>query len=149
MNEEEQPAPNLLSRRFSGIADSVARVTGHPLAFALSCAVIAVWAIASAVFHFTDAWQSPINTVTTIITFLMVFLIQSTQNRDGVAVQAKLDELIRALEPANNKFIAIEKRSIGEVHELRQETAEEVKLLEELIVDVANVHDELGVTPEH
>jgi len=63
----------------------------------------------------------------------MVFLIQSTQNRDGAAVQAKLDELIRALEPANNQFIGVETRTIKEVHELRQETINEVKKLEELI----------------
>jgi low affinity Fe/Cu permease len=147
VNEEIQHAPGLLSRQFAGIADHVARVTGHPLAFMLSCAAIAIWAITSAVFHFSDAWQTSINTVTTIVTFLMVFLIQSTQNRDSSAVQVKLDELIRALEPANNKFIGIEKRRIEEVHELRQETAEEVKLMEELIVDVASVHNQLEAAP--
>jgi low affinity Fe/Cu permease len=83
-----------------------------------------------------DRDQSPINTVTTIVTFPMVFLIQNTQNRDGAAVQAKLDELIRALEPANNRFIGIENRTIKEVHELRQETVEEVKLLGELVEEV-------------
>jgi hypothetical protein len=77
----------------------------------------------------------------------MVFLIQSTQNRDSTAVQVKLDELIRALEPANNKFIGIEKRTIEEVHELRQETAEEVKLMDELIVDVASMHNQLEAAP--
>jgi len=71
----------------------------------------------------------------------MVFLIQSTQNRDSAAVQAKLDELIRALEPAKNKFIGIEKRTIEEVHELRQEMVEEVKKLEELAEDVDVVRD--------
>jgi len=73
----------------------------------------------------------------------MVFLIQNTQNRDGAAVQAKLDELIRALEPAKNKFIGIEKRTIEEVHELRQETVEEVKLLGELVAEVQLERDEL------
>lgn len=143
MSEEAQPAPDFLSRRFALIAGGVARVTGHPLAFMLSCAVIAIWAIASTVFHLADTWQIPIGTAITIVTFLMVFLIQSTQNRDGAAVQAKLDELIRALEPAKNKFIGIEKRTIEEVHELRQETVEEVKMLEELVAEVKDERDEL------
>ena len=143
MSAEDQPAPNLLSRRFALIAGSVARATGHPITFILSCAVIAAWGIASIAFHFADAWQSLIGTAITIITFLMVFLIQNTQNRDGAAVQAKLDELIRALEPAKNKFIGIEKRTIEEVHELRQETVEEVKLLGELVAEVQSERDEL------
>ena len=126
----------MLSRRFALIAGGVARVTGHPIAFILSCAVIVSWIVASTVFHLADIWQTVIGTGMTIITFLMVFLIQNTQNRDGAAVQAKLDELIRALEPAKNKFIGIENRTIEEVHELRQETVEEVKLLEELVVEV-------------
>jgi len=138
-----QPAPNLLSRRFALIAGSIARITGHPLTFVLSCTVVAVWAFASIVFHLADTWQSLISTAMAMVTFLMVFLIQNTQNRDGSAVQAKLDELIRALEPAKNKFIGIEKRTIEEVHELRQETVEEVKLLEELIVEVKGEHGEL------
>ncbi|MGA7675184.1 MAG: low affinity iron permease family protein [Rhizomicrobium sp.] len=143
MSEEAQPAPNFLSRRFALIAGGVARVTGHPLTFILSCALIATWVIASTVFHLADAWQTLISTAITIVTFLMVFLIQSTQNRDGAAVQAKLDELIRALEPAKNKFIGIENKTIEEVHELRQETVEEVKLLEELVVEVKGERDDL------
>lgn len=131
MSGEAQRAPGLLSHRFALIAGSVTRATGHPLAFVLSCVVIALWVIVSVVFHITDAWQSRIDTITTIMTFLMVFLIQSTQRRDGAAVQAKLDELIRALEPAKNKFIGIENRPIGEVYDLCQETAEETKMLEE------------------
>ncbi len=148
MNEEGQRAPNLLSRRFAVIAGAVARATGHPLAFVLSCAIAAVWAVASIVFHLADLWQSLISTAMTMATFLMVFLIQNTQNRDGAAVQAKLDELIRALEPAKNKFIGIEKRTIEEVHELRQETVEEVKLLEELVVEVQGERDQLEKAQE-
>ena len=143
MSEEEQRAPNLLSRRFALIAGSVARATGHPITFILSCSAIAAWGIASIVFRFADTWQSLIGSAITIVTFLMVFLIQNTQNRDGAAVQAKLDELIRALEPAKNKFIGIEKRTIEEVHELRQETVEEVKLLGELVAEVQLERDEL------
>lgn len=136
MTEEAQQTPDFLSRQFALIAGNVARVTGHPLTFMLSCAVIVIWTIASATFRLGNSWQSLINTVTTIVTFLMVFLIQNTQNRDGAAVQAKLDELIRALEPANNRFIGIENRTIKEVHELRQETVEEVKLLGELVEEI-------------
>jgi len=136
VNEKPPRGPSLLSRRFARAASGVAHVTGHPLTFMLSGAIIAIWVIVSVVFHVADTWQSLIGTAITIITFLMVFLIQNTQNRDSAAVQAKLDELIRALEPAKNKFIGIEKRTIEEVHELRQETVEEVKLLEELVDEV-------------
>jgi low affinity Fe/Cu permease len=140
MTGEPQQAPNFLSRQFALIAGSVARVTGHPLTFMLSCAVIVLWAVASAFLHLGNPWQSLIGTGTTIVTFLMVFLIQNTQNRDGAAVQAKLDELIRALEPANNRFIGIENRTIKEVHELRQETVGEVKLLGDLVEEVKAEH---------
>jgi low affinity Fe/Cu permease len=133
----EKPAPNLLFRRFALVADHVAHVTGHPLTFMFFCAAIVLWAVASIILRLSPGWQSLINTVITITTFLMVFLIQSTQSRDDAAVQAKLDELIRALEPANNQFIGIETRTIKEVHELRQETTDEVKKLEELVLEVA------------
>jgi low affinity Fe/Cu permease len=133
----EKPSPNLLLRRFALVADHVAHVTGHPLTFMFFCAAIVLWAAASIVLRLSAGWQSLINTVITITTFLMVFLIQSTQSRDDAAVQAKLDELIRALEPANNQFIGIETRTIKEVHELRQETTDEVKKLEELVLEVA------------
>jgi low affinity Fe/Cu permease len=132
----------LLSRRFALISGRVARATGHPLTFILSCAAIALWAAASVVFGLASSWQSLIGTVTTIVTFLMVFLIQNTQNRDAAAVQAKLDELIRALEPANNQFIGIETRTIDEVHELRQETISEVKKLEELVLEAIPEHEQ-------
>jgi len=125
-------------RRFALLAERVARVTGHPLTFMFFCAALVIWAAASILLHLSSGWQSLITTVITITTFLMVFLIQSTQSRDDAAVQAKLDELIRALEPANNQFIGIETRTIKEVHELRQETTEEVKKLEELILEVAS-----------
>ena len=134
----ERTSPNLLLRRFALLAERVARVTGHPLTFLFFCAALVIWAAASILLHLSSGWQSLITTVITITTFLMVFLIQSTQSRDDAAVQAKLDELIRALEPANNQFIGIETRTIKEVHELRQETTEEVKKLEELILEVAS-----------
>lgn len=131
-------APNLLRRQFARIAGHVASVTGHPLTFVLSCVIVAIWAIGSLIFRFADRWQTIIGTSMTMGTFLMVFLIQSTQNRNSAAVQAKLDELIRALEPANNKFIGIENRAIEHVHELRQEATEDARLQDELAVKGEN-----------
>ena len=118
-------APNRLRREFARIAGHVVVVTGHPITFLLSCVAVVTWVIASLVFQFSDTWQTVIGTSMTMGTFLMVFLIQHTQNRNSGAVQAKLDELIRALEPANNKFIGLELRTVEDVHELRQETAAE------------------------
>ena len=85
-----------------------AAATGQPLAFMLAVAIILVWAVTGPIFRWSDTWQLVINTGTTIVTFLMVFLIQNAQNRDASAIQAKLDELIRALQGARNEFIGIE-----------------------------------------
>lgn len=99
---------SVLARGFTAFANGVAHLAGRPVSFVLCCVVILGWAISGPIFHYSDTWQLIINTGTTIITFLMVFLIQNTQNRDGAAVQAKLDELIRAIEGARNHFIGIE-----------------------------------------
>ena len=93
---------------FDRIANRVASWTGRPLAFILAFSIIIVWAVTGPLFHWSDTWQLVINTGTTIVTFLMVFLIQNAQNRDGAAIQAKLDELIRAVGHARNEFIGIE-----------------------------------------
>jgi low affinity Fe/Cu permease len=93
---------------FEGAATKVAIAAGRPKAFLLACLVIIVWAVTGPLFHWSDTWQLVINTGTTIVTFLMVFLIQNAQNRDGAAIQAKLDELIRAVGHARNEFIGIE-----------------------------------------
>lgn len=95
------------SRWFTGFSNFVAQVSGRPITFGVCLLVILVWAVAGPFFGFSDTWQLIVNTGTTIITFLMVFLIQNTQNRDGAAIQAKLDELIRA-SAAQNVFIGIE-----------------------------------------
>ena len=88
--------PRSARRGFERFARIAARATGRPLAFAFAAATIVGWALLGPVFHFSDTWQLVINTATTIVTFLMVFLIQNTRNRDSEAVQLKLDELIRA-----------------------------------------------------
>ena len=107
-----------MERAFSKIATEVAGAAGRPGTFMLCVLLILAWAVTGPIFHFSDTWQLIINTGTTIITFLMVFLIQNTQNRDGAALQAKLDELIR-VSKAQNTFIGIEHLTEAEVQELR------------------------------
>ena len=107
-----------LAARFSGFAQATALWTGHPAAFLLAVAVVAVWIATGPIFNFSDTWQLVINTGTTIVTFLMVFLIQNTQNRDTLAIQLKLSELVLAMKGAENKFAAIEdtqRRGAGRV----------------------------------
>src|SRR4029078_4339951 len=94
---------------------------GSPISFALSLFIVAVWAASGPLFHFSDTWQLVINTGTTIITFLMVFLIQNTQNRDTQAIQLKLDELIRATQDARNNLMNLEDRSDAELENLKDQ----------------------------
>jgi low affinity Fe/Cu permease len=103
-----QSEASAIARGFTAFANHIAHLAGRPVTFVLCCLIIVVWGASGPIFHYSDTWQLIINTGTTIITFLMVFLIQNTQNRDGAAVQAKLDELIRAVEGARNHFIGIE-----------------------------------------
>ena len=109
-----------MNRFFSHLANRVAHATGRPLTFVFCCLLVIVWAATGPVFHYSDTWQLVINTGTTIITFLMVFLIQNTQNREGAALQAKLDEIIRALEKAEDRFIGLEQREEDEIATLRK-----------------------------
>ncbi|PYJ24445.1 MAG: low affinity iron permease family protein [Verrucomicrobia bacterium] len=106
---------------FRDFSRNAAEGVGSAFAFIAAITVVIIWAAAGPVFHFSDAWQLIINTGTTIVTFLMVFLIQNTQNRDAKAVQLKLDELIRALEGARNKLVDLENHSDGDLKKLEEE----------------------------
>lgn len=106
---------------FKVFAKWTARITGKPIAFVLALAVIIVWAVSGPIFGYSDTWQLVINTGTTIVTFLMVFLIQNTQNRDTGAMQAKLDELIRAIEGAHNALLDLEELDESEIEEIRRD----------------------------
>ncbi len=109
-----------MDRFFTQFAQNVAMMAGRPQAFILALAIILGWGLSGPVFGWSDTWQLVINTGTTIVTFLMVFVIQNAQNRDASAIQAKLDELIRALEPARNEFIGIEHLTEMELEEIRK-----------------------------
>jgi len=104
---------------FSRFAKWAAYALGHPVAFAAALAIIISWTLTGPVFHFSDTWQLVINTATTIVTFLMVFLIQNTQNRDSVAIQLKLDELIRCMQGAHNALLDIEELSQRDLDAIR------------------------------
>ena len=103
---------------YSRFAKAASRFCGRPRVFTFAVAIILVWATTGPIFHFSDTWQLVINTSTTIVTFLMVFLIQNTQNRDGRAIQTKLDELILTSK-AENEFIGIEKLTDKELEALQ------------------------------
>jgi low affinity Fe/Cu permease len=106
---------------FGVFAREMATVLGSAWVFVCAILTIVVWAMTGPTFHYSDTWQLIINTGTTIVTFLMVFLIQNTQNRDAKAVHLKLDELIRALGPARNKLVDLEKLSDDELKNLERE----------------------------
>ena len=97
-----------MRRFFNWCATRTSAAAGHPLTFSIAIAIVLIWAVTGPVFGYSDTWQLVINTGTTIVTFLMVFLIQNSQNRDAAAMQAKLDELLRAVDEAREQFIGIE-----------------------------------------
>ena len=110
----------MLDRLFTRIASAIAFFAGQPLAFVIAVALIVIWGATGPVFDYSDTWQLVVNTATTIVTFLMVFLIQNSQNRDAAAMQAKLDELIRALDGARSEFVGIEHLSDREIETVRK-----------------------------
>jgi low affinity Fe/Cu permease len=131
-----------MDRIFTMIAARIAGWAGQPVAFVLAAATIVAWGVSGPLFGFSDTWQLVINTSTTIITFLMVFLIQNAQNRDAAAMQAKLDEIIRAIEGARNEFIGIEHLTETQLEQIRaqiekdcgaDETRSERETLDKLI----------------
>jgi low affinity Fe/Cu permease len=107
-----------VAQGFAQAANAVAQMSGRPATFIVCCTIVLAWAATGPLFGYSDTWQLLINTGTTIVTFLMVFLIQNTQNRDGVAIQTKLDELIR-VSRANNRYVGIERLTEDELENLR------------------------------
>ncbi|MBF0524211.1 MAG: low affinity iron permease family protein [Deltaproteobacteria bacterium] len=111
--------PTKSSSWFTIFAKTTSRATGRSTAFMMAVAVIIVWVLSGPLFHFSDTWQLVINTGTTIITFLMVFLIQNTQNRDSEALQVKLDEIIRSIDGAHNGLLDLEELEDHELDSIR------------------------------
>jgi len=120
--DKKQPSRGeMVERFFTRFATSTSFLAGQPAAFVLAVAFIAIWILTGPVFGWSDSWQLVVNTATTIITFLMVFVIQNAQNRDAAALQAKLDEVIRSLVDARNEFIGIEHLSDTQIEEIRSQ----------------------------
>jgi low affinity Fe/Cu permease len=113
---------------FARAANEVSRLCGKPGTFAFCCVLIGGWAATGPYFHFSDTWQLIVNTATSVVTVLMVFLIQNTQNRDGAAIQAKLDELIRVTRNARNDLVAVERQSEETVDRIRDDIVKKAEL---------------------
>jgi low affinity Fe/Cu permease len=111
---------------FTAAATRIAALAGRPAAFIAALSLILIWLVTGPLFGWSDTWQLVVNTATTIVTFLMVFLIQNSQNRDAAAMQAKLDELIRAVTQARNEFIGIEHLTDAEIEAIRRRLEDQV-----------------------
>ena len=143
---QPSPPPANALPAFSRFARWISSVTGRPFVFLIALAVILAWAVTGPLFHFSDTWQLVINTGTTIVTFLMVFLIQNTQNRESQALQVKLDELIRAVSGARNSLIDLDQlsdeeltRVQGHYAALAKKSKNELRELKDDTVTVENV----------
>ena len=119
-------APTNSTSWFNALASKTALFCGRPTTFLAAGAIVVVWGLSGPIFHYSDTWQLVINTGTTIITFLMVFLIQHTQNRDTLALQLKLDELILATRSASNEIAAIEEKSEEQLEAAREDVRRRV-----------------------
>jgi low affinity Fe/Cu permease len=117
-----------MEHAFSRFAERVSTWTGRPSMFVLASAVVVLWALCGPVFHYSDTWQLVINTGTTIVTFLMVFVIQNSQNRDTMAIHSKLDEIVRALDKASNHLIGLEHKSDAEIEAIRDAIEQECRI---------------------
>jgi low affinity Fe/Cu permease len=131
---------------FARFAKATSRATGHPSTFLAAFFIIVVWAVTGPIFHFSDTWQLVINTGTTIVTFLMVFLIQNTQNRDAQAMQLKLDEIIRSLEGAHNMLVGLEDATEQDLDALKAKYGE---LAEHAKAKVQQGDEDTGVPQMH
>lgn len=138
-----EPGPEPQKKEwFTVFAQATSCWAGSPTAFALAILVIIAWVVTGPVFHYSDTWQLVINTGTTIVTFLMVFLIQNSQNRDGKLIQLKLDELIRAVETAETSLIKMDEMSEKELEEVQENFA---RVAEEARQELAEVKAEKRV----
>ena len=129
---------NKVSEFFEKFSYQVTRATGTSVAFVFALLIIIVWVITGPIFHYSDTWQLVINTGTTIVTFLMVFLIQRAQNKDALAIHLKLNEIVAALEGASNRLIDVEDLSEPEINALRQHYKR--------LIELARKDDELTKT---
>ena len=114
-----------MDRYFTRFASWISALVGQPAAFVIALAIVVVWGVSGPAFGFSDTWQLVINTGTTIVTFLVVFLIQNSQNRDAAAMQAKLDELLRAIDDARPQFIGIEHLTDVQIEAIRSRLEEQ------------------------
>src|SRR5881392_1734795 len=126
--DSQSPRRPSSPRMFRRFAHRVAVIVGAPCAFGLALAIVVVWAVAGPLYHFSDTWQLTINTGTTIVTFLMVFLIQRTQNKDSLAIHLKLNEIVAAMEGASNRLVDAETFSEKELQTLEKYYTELAKL---------------------
>lgn len=122
---EARDKREVVERIFTRFATSTSFLAGQPAAFVLAVSLILLWILTGPIFGWSDSWQLVVNTATTIVTFLMVFVIQNAQNRDAAALQAKLDEVIRSLANARNEFIGIEHLSDTEIEDIREQLERE------------------------
>jgi low affinity Fe/Cu permease len=130
--------------RFDRFSKRLAYLAGHSVAFAAALMLIALWLVSGPLFGFSDTWQLVINTGTTIVTFLMVFVIQNTQNRDGAALQIKLDELLRAVKGAHLELLDLEELSEAEIEAFRKKY---LQLAEDARVELRRAQSDTG-TPQ-